>query len=816
MTRKLILSFLLLGTFCLFSKAQRTINDGWLFEGMPVAIPHTWNTDSYHDKSYRKGTFVYEREIIFPQNDSRKILRFDGVFKVADVWMNGHKLGRHKGGYTGFAFDVTPFVIAGRNRVKVVVSNHDDTVPPVSADFTFMGGIYRDVWLIEKSHQHFEVMDGMRVMADTTRVRIDCRLRNEASRPQTGVLSCRLKSADGKLLGSTRKKVRMTVSEQISLTLPAPECPHLWSPEHPYLYKVEATLYAKDGKAVLDTETQNVAIRWYGFDADKGFMLNGKPYKLHGVCIHQDQQPYGIALDDDQHRRDFRLMKAMGANFVRLAHYPQDDAILELCDREGMLVWEEIPVVDFVPEGEDFADNCQQQLREMIRQHASHPSIILWGYMNEILLRTSSRYQGEALDAAYRRTLSLARLLEQMVHEEDPSRLSAMAFHGSDIYHEKGLGEVPKVIGWNLYQGWYGSSMTDFEKYLERQHLSHPARPIIVSEYGAGSDLRLHHPQGGQAFDFSVDYQQKYIEHYLPVIERTPYVSGGAYWNFIDFASANRDESMPRINNKGIVTADRTPKDVYYYFQSCWRRDLPVVHLAVRDWPKRQTSEMVFPVKVYTNQPQVELVVNGQSLGTKNPHNCMAVFDVRVKEGENVFRALAGQAEDVAIIFCHSPIDISVNVGSNCYYQSAKSGVTWQPDRPYASGSYGYIGGKAVQTQTEILLTEDNPLYQTMREGLDGYRFDVPAGTYELELLMTDIHQHQQSSAYLLGREDGTTDADSHFQISINGQLLESDYHPERKFSAVRKRYIIQNMQDHIQISFTAGGYLSGIQLRKK
>lgn len=781
-----------------------------------MVLPHTWNADAYIEKDYLRGTFTYEREMSFTQNSQRKYIRFDGVFKVADVWLNGHHLSQHRGGYTAFAFDVTPYAVPGKNRLKVTVCNQDESVAPISADFTFMGGIYRDVWLIEKAEQHFDVMDGLRVTADRTQVRIDCRLRNMAASGQACILRYRLTDADGRILSETKRKVKLNGDEHISETLPAPARPQLWSPEHPYLYKVMATLYAKDNKTVLDTEERNVAIRWYTFDPDKGFVLNGLPYKLHGVSIHQDQKPYGIALDDDQHRRDFRLMKQMGVNFVRLAHYPQDDAILEMCDREGMLVWEEIPVVDYVPESEAFAENCQQQLREMIRQHSRHPSVILWGYMNEILLRTASHYRGDELEAAYSRTIALAKRLEDIVHEEDSARMSAMAFHGSDIYNEKGLGCVPQVVGWNLYQGWYGSEITDFERYLEHQHQAHPTHSIIVSEYGAGSDLRLHNPQGGKAFDFSVEYQQKFIEHYLPVIEQTPYISGAAYWNFIDFSSANRDESMPRINNKGILSADRTPKDIYYYFQSCWRRDFPVLHIATRDWAEREMSETVMPVRIYTNQTEVQLMVNGQSVGSKKVEGCLAVFDVRLREGRNVLRAVAGRTEDAAVVVCRVPTDVAVNVGSDCYFQSARSGLTWQPDRAYTPGSYGYIGGKAVQTQTEIQQTDDCPLYQTMREQLEGYRFDVPAGTYELELLMTDIHQRQQASAYLLGREDGVAGADSLFQISVNGWVLESDYQPERKFTAVRKRYVIQNQQDHILVNFTGGGYLSGIQLRKK
>ena len=412
--------------------------------------------------------------------------------------------------------------------------------------------------------------------------------------------------------------------------------------------------------------------------------------------------------------------------------------------------------------------------------------------MNEILLQTQRRYQGVQLDAAIQRTLALARRLEQVVHEEDSTRFSVMAFHGSNDYNKVGLSDIPQVVGWNLYQGWYGSDMTDFERFLERQHRQQPPHPIIVSEYGAGSDLRLHNPTNSVAFDFSMSYQQRYVEHYLPVIEQTPYVCGAAYWNFIDFASSNRDESMPRINNKGLVTNARQPKDVYYYFQAHWVQR-PVVHIAVSDWPDRCSFERKMPIKVYTNQPTIELIHNGQSLGRKKVVNCQAVFVVSFFDGVNTLRAGTGTHEDVATVKYRQPSDeIAVNVGSNCYFQSDASGLTWLPDQPYREGSWGYIGGKAIQTQKEILLTPDVPLYQTMREGMQAYRFDVPIGSYEVELLSVDSRKSQASSAYLLGRQDTRA-----------GGL------------ALRRRYFVENTDGYLLLPFGVHDCLSGIKIRK-
>jgi hypothetical protein len=799
----------------------RTLNDGWSFsadQGV-VNLPHTWNTDAYTVKDYTKGCFSYERHLTWKKSDRQTWLKIDAAFKRADVLVNGQCVGSHIGGYTAFAFDLTPYLHEGSNTLQIKVSNYDETIAPISADFTFMGGIYRDVWLIEKARQHFDIVDGVNVTADTCNVTVECRLAGA----EGCSVACLLTDAEGRTMARQSRKV----SESMRIVLPLPENTHHWSPESPYLYKVVTTLLAKDGKTILDRQERSIGIRSCRFDAERGFMLNGKPYKLHGVCIHQDQKPFGIALDDDQHRRDFRLMKEMGANFVRLAHYPQDEALLEMCDREGMLVWEEIPVVDIVPEGEAFASNCESQLREMIRQHKSHTSVILWGYMNEILLQTGRRYKGAALDTVVERTLALARQLESIVREEDPSRASVMAFHGSNDYNQVGLGDIPQVVGWNLYQGWYGSDMTDFERFLERQHSQQPHHPMIVSEYGAGSDLRLHNPYNPAAFDFSMEYQQRYVEHYLPVIEQKPYVCGAAYWNFIDFASANRDESMPRINNKGLVTSNRQPKDVYYYFQTSWLTT-PVVHIATRDWAERTSLQPTMPVKVYTNQPTAELIHNGKSLGRKAAEGCVAVFDVTFAEGANTLQAVAEAAEDMTTVRYTKPDEIAVNIGSYCHFQSDASGLTWLPDQPYREGSWGYIGEatRAIQTQTEIHNTADGPLYQTMREGMEAYRFDVAEGRYEVELLFADTSKPQTVSAYLLGRDRGQGDR-SHAPgyhrgqgpvpliVSVNGVTIEPNLSTSLPFTATRRRYVIDSADDHLTVSFSPAGCLSAIKIRR-
>ena len=364
---------------------------------------------------------------------------------------------------------------------------------------------------------------------------------------------------------------------------------------------------------------------------------------------------------------------------------------------------------------------------------------------------------------------------------------------------------------------------------------------MIVSEWGAGSDLRLHTAEG-QAFDFSIDYQQQFIEHYLPVITSRPYIAGGSYWNFVDFSSAGRAEATPHINNKGVLTADRRKKDVYYYFKSAWRRDVPVVHIATRDWSDRTSTDARQPIKVYTNAAEVSLTVNGTVVGSKTVSNHLALFDVTLQPGINSLEARAtrfaadasflGQtAEDhTSIIYRPVPTDgkqikdIAINVGSHCYFQSAGSRLTWVPDRAYTPGCWGYVGGEPSSTQTEISCTDDGPLYQTMRRGIEAYRFDVPEGRYEVELLFVDTRKPQAASAYLLGRDQAqasAANAEGGFDISVDGHPIERGFEPGREsgyFRAVRRSYVISHGSGPLTVSFHGRGgesFLSGIRLRR-
>lgn len=829
-------------------REMKTINDGWEFrkpadtEWTSVNIPHTFNLDAYRQPNYYQGKGLYRRVLTLPEVDPhrRYYLKIDAASKAAEVTVNGKSAGSHAGGYTAFVVDVTDY-IQKENIIEITVDNGRKDITPISADFTFWGGIYRDVWLVSTPEQHFR-MDNMgsdgvfvstpEVNGQRGKIQVKGEVTNDAETSVTLEVQNQIYSPQGDLLQTRKQKVKLKAGEtrEFGYVSDVIANPDLWSPETPSLYKVKTQLLNPKTNEVIDEKTNKVGFRWFAFDGNKGFSLNGKPYKLRGVNRHQDQAPVGVALDDEAHRRDIRLIKELGCNFIRISHYPQDDAIVEMCDELGLLAWEEIPIINIVPDTPGYADNCELNLREMIRQHYNHPSIIAWGYMNEILL-TVPPVDSPEWQPCKERTVALAQRLEAALKEEDSSRVSVMAFNMTNLYNEIGL-DLEDVVGWNLYQGWYVDKLEDFNKWCEDQHRRYPHHPMIISEWGAGSDRRLHTTEG-RAFDFSMEYQQTYVEHYLPFIEEKEWISGCTYWNFIDFNVAARQESMPRVNNKGLFYNDRTPKDVAYYFKSMWRKDIPVLRIASRDWKVRVGKEgETQQIKLYSNLPEVELFVNGESAGKQATDNCHAVFNVVLPVGTSVLTAQGvygnKPVEDVMTIDFRSLPDLSegdelaINVGSNCFFTSALSKLTWLPDRPYVPGSWGYVSGEARSTTSEIVNTVDVSLYQTRREGEFTYKIDAPDGNYEVELLMADVTRPAAQLANLLGKNKSEeTAGETRFNIVICGRQVETNFSPAdggRYRTAFKRRYIVCNEEGCITIALEAvkgKPFISGIKVRK-
>ena len=829
-------------------REMKTINDNWEFRKSidesweSVNLPHTFNIDAYQQRNYYQGKGFYRRTLVLPEivAERRYYMKIDAASKAANIRVNGKEVGSHVGGYTACIVDITEY-IRKENLIEITVDNGRKDITPISADFTFWGGIYRDVWLISTPKQHFNMSnmgsDGIFISTPVVNekrgvLKVKCEVTNDSHESSILEVRSAIYSPQGKLLQTIKQKQKLKSGETYIFenTSGAIESPDLWSPETPSLYLVKTTLVDPKSGKLLDEKNHKVGFRWFTFDGSKGFFLNGKSYKLRGLNRHQDQAPAGVALDDEAHRRDIFLMKELGCNFIRISHFPQDDAILEMCDELGLLAWEEIPIINIVPNAPGYDDNCEYNLREMIRQHYNHSSVITWGYMNEILLTAPSIGKPEWL-ACKERTVNLAQRLEAVLKEEDPGRASVMAFNMTNLYNEIGLNLVD-VVGWNLYHGWYVDKLKDFNAWCEDQHRRYPDQPMIISEWGAGSDKRLHSTQG-RAFDFSIEYQQTYIEHYLPFIENTEWISGCAYWNFIDFNVAARQESMPRVNNKGLAYNNRIWKDVAYYFKAMWRKDIPVIRIASRDWEMR-TGEINKPqsIKIYSNMPEVELFINGQSIGCQKIANCHTVFNVILPEGISVLMAQGiknGKTVQDAMTIQFKSLpniaegdELAINVGSNCYFTSDISNLTWLPDQPYTAGGWGYIGGKAHSTTSEIYNTLDGPIYQTWREGNWSYKIDAPIGEYEIELLIADVTKPAAQLANLLNKnKEEKHSGETRFHISICGKQVETNFSPidgGKHRTAFKRRYIIRNEHDHIVISAGAvkgEPFLAGIKVRK-
>lgn len=823
-----------------------TINDNWRFspndnpnsekrdspvEGWDsVNLPHTWNAkDAFDDApGYRRGASWYRREIRLAANlkNRRIFLYFEGANQIADVYVNEKFVGRHIGGYTAFSFDVTDFVKYGEaNLLAVKVDNSFNAdVPPLTADFNFYGGIYRDVWLIATDDVHFKVTDyassGVQIttpqVSETNAsVKIRGTIVNSSDQPRNLQIINSIVDARG--LRNAESASTLIMSPKSEATVEAAfnsiANPKLWSPENPYLYSVKTVI--KENGEILDDITNPLGFRWFDFDGEKGFSLNGKPVKLRGTNRHQDYAGLGNAVPDSIHVRDMELMKEAGYNFVRLAHYPQDPAILRAADRLGILIWEEIPLVNYITISPKFNENSAVMLKEMIRQHRNHPSVIMWGYMNEIYLRVPKENEENIKKA----TVELAKDLDKLSRTEDPTRPTTIAFHGSETYNTMKLGDIPNIVGWNLYSGWYSRSFEDFGKFVDDQHRRFPKRPLIISEYGANSDLRLH-SLNPRRFDSTAEYQRMFHESYLEQINARPFIAGMAIWNEFDFGSETRGENMPQINNKGMFTFDREPKDAHYFYRANYSAE-PVLHIAARDWKHRAgTDSTAQKIDVYSNLAEVELFCNGASLGKKKTDDLRkATWDVNLRDGKNLLAA-SGSKNNVSItdaaeihfklVTINSP-EIAVNVGSNAQFVD-ESQTVWLADQPYKTGGFGLVGAAAApvaygsQNDKNIFGTDDDPLFQTMQENLTAYRFDTPKGVYEVELRFAEIKFDKPGERV--------------FDVKINGAtLLEKlDLIKEIGFqTALTKRFQV-NSTNGIVIDFTSvqgKSILSGVRIRR-
>jgi len=784
-----------------YRKIKQRIDDNW----ETISLPHTWNAfDPFDDvESYRRGISWYRKEIKLNDNleGKRIYLYFEGVNQIADVYVNGAFVACHKGGYTAFVVDITGYVKfdgnENRNLIAVQVDNsHNNDVPPLSVGYALYGGIYRDVWLISTNQVHVKVTDyassGIyistpKVTEVESIVKIQGTIVNSSENDRYVRIVNSIVDAENNMVKKVESNLSLEANSEGTFehTQVSVNNPRLWSPDDPYLYSVYTEIYI--GNKLEDRIKNPLGFRWFSFNQDSGFSLNSKEVQIKGTNRHQDYQGLGSALPNSQHVKDLEWIKNMGANFVRLAHYPQDPVVLETCDRLGLLVWEEVPLVNYINTSKEFLENSKAMIKEMIRQHYNHPSVIIWGSTNEIFLwdekgdRVStinnSNYMKEVHDFVFS--------LDSLIRIEDSSRYTAMAFHSSKDYEKVGIDTIPQIQAWNVYHGWYGGRVDQFGKWLDRRHTENPNSLIFISEYGAGSDVRIN-GVNSKRFDFSGNWQRRYHESHIRRINERPYLAGTAIWNQFDFSQPHTGGSIPHLNQKGMQTWDRKQKDVYFLYNANWNNE-PMVYIASRDWKHRFGAEFndssdikeieeKQPVDIYSNLVNVELLCNGKSLGIRQPDKIKKIsWQVKLKPGKNIIEARGYEGDklyqDLLILEYSSLPDqledaftnlneLAINVGFNATFVD-ESRLVWLPDQHYQVGSYGCIGGKSEMVKKDFIILhsgKNTPIYNYYQSDIESYRLNVPDGDYEVELCFAEPEDLEINERV--------------FSISINKELV--------------------------------------------
>ena len=627
------------------------LNQSWKFiqedAGLPgelpgdwqsVDLPHSWNAVDGQDGngSYYRGRCWYARTFKTPRqplSGGRVYVEILAAGQQATVYVNGKEAIYHEGGYSTFRADVTELCVEEGDNLLVVACDNSNksNVYPQSADFTFYGGLYRGVNLISVPNTHFDLDyfggPGLRV---TPKPCSECggakfELESWVTNPDENfTVMYSIEDAAGNEVACA---VRPADDTKVIVAVPGAR---RWSVDDPYLYTVTATLQRRN--EAYDEVSAMVGVREFSVDPQKGFFLNGELTPLRGVSRHQDRLYQGNALNWEDHYDDAYIIKELGANTIRLAHYQHSQDFYDACDQLGFIIWAEIPFISVMSKDPAAHDNCVQQMMELIVQNYNHPSICFWGISNEILIGGISDKLVENHHA-----------LNKLVKELDPTRLTTIA-HVSMTPADGPMHQVTDVESYNHYFGWYGGKMEENGPWLDKFHAEHPDIPIGISEYGC-EGIITYHSSKPACKDYTEEYQALYHEHLAKVFDERPWVWATHVWNMFDFGCAARNEGgVGGRNNKGLVTIDRkTKKDAYYIYKAYWN-DEPMVHVCGRRYAQRagDTTE----IRVYSNQAEVELLVNGKSVG-KQTGEKVFVFTVALEPGFNIVAAKTGELKDV-------------------------------------------------------------------------------------------------------------------------------------------------------------------------
>ena len=783
--KKLILNIILLVMCSCMSYSQRQVSDlsnDWIFsfpggETEDINLPHTFNhSDPFDDQpGYYRGKVNYTK-ILYTTNwekTHKHYIRFYAVNQEASVFLNGKLVGEHKGGYTAFVVELTKHLTFESDSLSVIVDNsHNDAIVPLKGDFNFYGGIYRGVEHISVPYTHFSVdiygadglfIDPVAISDSVAKVRLWVHLEEFDSSVQK--INLELINPGYKNNGRTiysafeYDKNSDRWFEDLEI-----ENPRLWSITDPFLYNFIVWVgNSSDSSKIYDRLQLNYGLRYFHFDLDNGFFLNGQHEKLIGVNRHQDRPGIGNALSVDHHIQDMDIIRNMGANFLRTAHYPQDVSITDYCDRNGILVSMEIPLDHEISDHPEFNDNCKTMMLEMIHQYYNHPSVIIWAYMNEMGLWKDAKRDSLHMT----KVADLARELEDLTRKADPYRYTMIPHHGFfDIYQEFGLNDISMIVGWNLYHGWYVPDVNTFGDFIDRAHRLVPDKPIIITEYGAGADPRITSFKP-KRFDFSVNWELEFHRAHLKQILDRDFIAGSAVWNMFDFGSETRNDAVPNVNNKGLCGFDRQPKAPYYLYQEHLRKDLEVL--------------------------------------VPNPEPKFIMVD---KYQQDIPAGFSGNVWTIEDLFEQQSV-LSINFGTDYYFEH--EGFTWIPAASIPENTLTIQGGERAivrdigfGTDKAISKTELDPVYQTWYENPTSLALHLPEGMYRLVFHFSNNHPENADSFFINVNSEGES-------YSLN-EL--SDFKKYQAYTYETKAMF----EETINILFsspTSGGhtYINGLQI---
>ncbi len=667
-----------------------SINEGWQFKKIPdgnysdleglitVTLPHTW----YSDEDPYRGLTVYKKTISIDPDWKHVFVDIPGAEQHAVVFADDCKIGEHRGAYGAFRCEIPEELLSNKEiELKIFLTNvFDDSISPLTGDFTVFGGLYRGVNLLVTEYESFFDPTYYGTSGVILRTSVDgnagilnaeihahmergVEIRAEITDPR-GTLTDDLISEEQnenfeELISEKNASEKTgTIGITKAMICRIPDVV-LWNGKAaPNLYKVRMWL-VRDGET-LDEVLLETGFRDINMSADRGMFLNGEHIKIKGVAKHQDFKGCFNAVTCENIEKDFELIDEIGANSVRLSHYQHPQYTYELADKKGYLVWAEIPMLKMT-DSEELKTNAEEQLRELILQNIHHPSIYCWGIQNEIGMFKDTDFMHEEL-----------RKMQQLSHDLDPSRLVTAANLYTVKFRSK-LNSVTDMIGYNIYFGWYYGEMQDYGDYLDRFHSERPEMPIGVSEYGVDANIRLHSEEP-MVRDYSEEYQALYHETVYPIFESRDYLYGSYVWNMFDFSSrARREGGQNNINAKGLVTYDRTVrKDAFYYYKARWSRE-KFLHICSGRFVNRAKERI--DIKIYTNLTDALLSVDGRNFGHgRNDGNGRIIFyDVPLHEGENQIKASAQGLEDECVFVRMDSEDESYRLPDNNVGQAVKN-----------------------------------------------------------------------------------------------------------------------------------------------